>query len=76
MVARQQVNRNAYGAHCLERLADIPRRELVVLEDIACHDDELGARVPGQRPDARDDVSAGGRIPRLRLAVQEVTGHA
>ena len=30
----------------------------------------------GQRPDAGDDVAAGGRIPWLGLAVQKVTGHA
>ncbi len=76
MVARQQVHRNADGAHGFQRLADVARRELIVFEDIACDDDEFGARVNGQRPDAGDDVSAGGRIPRLGLAVQEVTGHA
>ena len=74
MVARQQVHRNADGAHGFERLADVTRRELVVFEDIARNDDELGTR--GQRPDAGDDVAAGGRIPWLGLAVQEVTGHA
>ena len=76
MVARQQVHRNADGAHGFQRLADVARRKLVVFEDIARDDDELGARILGQRPDASDDVATGGRIPWLGLAVQEVTGHA
>ena len=63
VVARQQVHRNADGAHGFQRLTDVARRELVVFEDIACDDDEFGARVKGQRPDACDDVAAGGRIP-------------
>ena len=76
VVARKQVHRNADGAHGFQRLADVARRKLVVFEDIAGDDDEFGARVQCQRPDACDGVAAGGRIPRLRLAVQEVTGHA
>ena len=76
MVARQQVDRNADGPHRLQRLTDHPRRELVVLEHVAGDHDELGAHVGGQRPETRHDVAAGGRIPRLRLAVEEVSGHA
>ena len=76
MVARQQVHRNADGAHGFQRLADVARRKLVVFEDITRDDDELGARVLGQRPDAGDDVATGRRIPWLGLAVQEVAGHA
>ena len=36
----------------------------------------LGSDVGGQRSEARHHVTPRGRIPRLRLAVQEVTGHA
>ena len=75
MVARQQVDRNADGPHRLERLADDPRRELVVLEHVAGHHDELGGGLVGQRAQARDHFAASGRIPRLRLAVEEVSGH-
>ena len=76
VVTGQQVDRNADGAHRLQRLADVARRELVVLEDIAGDDDELGSGIGGERTEARDDVAAGGRIPWLRLTVQVVTGHA
>ena len=75
VVAGQQVDRNADGPHGLQRLADDPRRELVVLEHVAGHHDELGAGLGGQRAQAGDRVAAGGRIPRLRLAVEEVAGH-
>ena len=76
VVAGQQVHRNADGAHRLQRLADVPRGKLVVFEDVAGHDDEFGPGLGGQRTQAGDDVAAGGRIARLRLTVQEVTGHA
>ena len=76
MVTGQQVDRNADGAHGLQRLADVARCELVVLEDIACDDDELGSGVGAEPTEARDDIAAGGRIPWLCLTVQVVTGHA
>ena len=75
VVARQQVDRNADGPHRLQRLTDDSRRQLVVLEHVAGHHDELGAGLFGQRPQPRDHFAAGGRIPRLRLAVEEVSGH-
>ena len=76
MVAGQQIHRDADAAHGFQRLADVPRCELVVLEDIAGHDHELGTGVCGQRVQTGDDIAARGRIARLRLAVQEVAGHA
>ena len=76
MIARQQVHRDADGAHRLQRLADVPGGELVVFEDVAGHDDEFGPGVSRQRLQACHDIAARGRIARLRLAVQEVTGHA
>ncbi len=50
VVAGQQVHRNADGAHGFQRLADVTRRELVVLEDIAGDDDELGAASAASGP--------------------------
>jgi hypothetical protein len=47
-----------------------------VLEDIACDHNEFGTGFGRQRAKTGDGVSAGCRIPRLRLAVQKVTGHA
>ena len=76
MVAGQQVHRNTDGAHGFQRLAHVARRELVVFEDVARDDHEFGPAFGGQRPQAGHDVAASGRISRLRLTVQEVTGHA
>ncbi len=76
VVAGQQVDRNPDGAHGLQGLADHLRGELVVLEDITGHHDELGAHLGGQRTQAGHRVPARGRIPRLGVAGQEVPGHA
>ena len=54
----------------------ILRGELVVLEDVTGHHDELAPDLGGQRTQAGDRVAAGGRIPRLGLAFEEVPGHA
>ncbi len=46
-----------------------------MFEHVAGNDHELGVRLGGQRSETRHDVAAGGRIPRLCLAVEEVSGH-
>ena len=68
VVAGQQVHRNADGAHGFQRLADVTRGELVVLEDVARHDDELGAvlrrpalRGPRRRHAGRPNTAAAPR---------------
>lgn len=76
VVAGQQVHGHLDATHGLQRLADDARCEVVVLEHVARDDDELGAHLLGDRPHGGDDVTAGSRITRLRLVVQEVAGHA
>jgi phosphohistidine phosphatase len=76
VVAGKQVHRNADGAHGLERLTHVARRELVVLEDVAGHDDELRARLRRKGAEPGDRVASRRRITRLRLAVEEVARHA
>lgn len=49
---------------------------MVVLEDVSGDDDEFRARLGRERTQRRDGVAARGRIPRLRLAVEEVARHA
>ena len=76
VVAGQQVDRNPDGAHGFQRLTDHLRRQLVVFEDVTGHHDELGAHLGRQRAQTGHCVAAGRRIPRLRFAREEVTGHA
>ena len=52
------------------------RVELIVLEHVTGDDDELGSGLGGHRTQARDDITPGGRVARLRLARQEVPRHA
>jgi hypothetical protein len=47
-----------------------------VFEDVTGHDDELGAHLGRQRAQAGHRVAPGGRIPRLGVAGEEVSGHA
>jgi hypothetical protein len=76
VVARQQVDGDTDGAHGFQGLPDHLRRELVVFEDVAGHDDELGAHFRGQRAERGHRVTAGRRITGLGVAGKEVPGHA
>ena len=76
MVTGQQIDRNPDVAHRLQRLADHSGGELVVIEDVAGHHDELGTDLGGQRPEAPHRVAAGGGISRLGVTGEEMPGHA
>ena len=77
VVAGQQIHRNADGAHGLQRLAD----HLAAPAGCARRRRRRRRRTPRRSraasgTEAGDGVTAGGRIARLRLAVQEVPRHA
>jgi len=76
VVAGEQVHGNPDGAHGFQGLPDHLRGELIVFEDVAGDDDELGAHLGRERAQPRHRVAAGGRIPRLGVAGEEVPGHA
>jgi hypothetical protein len=76
VVAGQQIDGNPDGTHGFQRLTDHVRRKLVVFEDITGDHDELRPHVSGQGAQPGHRVTAGGRIPWLRFAGEEVTGHA
>ena len=76
MVAGQEVHRNLDAAHGRKRLADHLRRQLVGIEHIAGHHDKLRTGPLGERAQSRDHITAGSRITRLSVVVQEVPGHS
>ena len=76
VIARQQVDRNTDGAHGLQGLTDHLRGQLVVFEDVTRDHDELRTHLGGQRTQAGHGVAPGGRIPRLGIPGEEVSGHA
>ena len=62
VVARKQVNGIPMARMASRDWLTTLRRELVVLEDVARHDDELGTRLGGECPESGDRTAAGRRI--------------
>ena len=76
VITGQQVDGNTDPAHCLQRLADHLRRELVVLEDVAGHDHELRPGLGDHAGQCGHGVAAGSGVPRLGLPLEEMPCHA
>jgi len=75
VVPRQQVHRAGHACERVERAPHRPLRDHVGLEHVPRHHHELAGLATRHVPEGPDRVDPGGRVPGLRLALQEVASH-
>src|SRR5699024_6901573 len=76
VVAREQDDGNGEGGEDFEGAGDDRPVELVGLEDVPAHEDEVGALLSGRFADAGDGIESGTVEPRAGLLAEVVRGHA
>lgn len=76
MVAGKQHDRHGESVEDFESPGDDRAVELVGFEHVSADEDELRARLGGERSDAGNGVEAGAMVPGPGLVAEVVRGHA